>query len=44
LKGLFGVSAVRQDLMKLTEYIQVEERLNKFLTELQEHEHRSEII
>jgi len=44
LKGLFGVSAVRQDLMKLTEFIQVEERLNKFLIELLEHENRTEII
>ncbi len=44
LKGLHGVSVVRQDLMKLTEYTQVEERLNRFLSELNEYEHKSEII
>ncbi len=44
LKGLHGVSVVRQDLMKLTEYNQVEERLNRFLNELNEYEHKSEII
>ncbi|RJP70008.1 MAG: tRNA dihydrouridine synthase DusB [Ignavibacteriales bacterium] len=44
LKGLHGVSVVRQDLMKLTEYNQVEERLNRFLNELNEYEQKSEII
>ncbi len=44
LKGLHGVSIVRQDLMKLTEYNQVEERLNRFLNELNEYKHKSEMI
>ncbi len=44
LKGLFGVSVVRQDLMKLLEFNQVEERLLRFLSELKEHETKSEMI
>lgn len=34
LKGLYGVSAVRQDLMKLTDFISVEARLLEYLEQL----------
>jgi tRNA-dihydrouridine synthase B len=34
LKGLYGVSAVRQELMRITEYSAVEERLRRYLEEL----------
>lgn len=38
LKGLHGVSAVRQDLMKITEYAPVEERLHRYFDELKQNE------
>ncbi len=44
LKGLYNVSEVRKDLMKLNEYYQVEERLLKFLEDLKNHEESKEQI